>query len=90
MKLFFKRLFFVFMVMPALAAGIFVFGGWAKRLPRGPFVNGVDVGGLSAVRAAAAVREDILSDLKGRKLEVRCGQSVYSYSYPEISFKDNL
>ncbi len=90
MKLFFKRLFFVFMVMPALAAGIFVFGGWAKRLPRGTFVNGVDVGGLSAVRAAAAVREDILSDLKGRKLEVRCGQNVYSYSYPEISFKDNL
>lgn len=90
MKLFFKRLVFIISVVPALAAGIFVFGGWAKKLPRGTEVNGVDVGGMPLSCAAACVREDILRDLKGRRLEVRCGDNVYAFSYPEISFKDNV
>lgn len=90
MKLFFKRLVFIISVVPALAAGIFVFGGWAKKLPRGTEVNGVDVGGMPLSCAAACVREDILRDLKGRRLEVRCGDNMYAFSYPEISFKDNV
>ena len=89
MKNFFKR-FFVFLTLPALAAGIcFTFCGWQKVLPRGTAINGADVGGLTPRQAVQLVREAIISDLKGRELCICSREHVYSYSYPEISFKDN-
>lgn len=90
MKNFFRR-FAIFLMMPALAAGLlFCFCGLERRLPAGTFINGVDVGGLTANVAAALVREDIAADLKGRELKICSDGHVYSYSYPEISFKDDV
>ena len=76
--------------MPALAAGIFIFCGFAKKLPRGTFINGVDVGGMTRPQAVALVRDDILSDLDSRSLKIISGKGEYAFSYPEISFKDDV
>ena len=76
-------------MLPALAAGIFFCGGMARRVPRGVTVNGVDVGGMTRQQAVACVREDVLRDLRARELKICSDGNVYSYSYPEISFKDD-
>ena len=88
MKRFVKFL-FVTAMLPALAAGIFFCGGMARRVPRGVTVNGVDVGGMTRPQAVACVREDVLRDLRARELKICVDGNVYSYSYPEISFKDD-
>ena len=76
--------------MPALAAGIcFASCGASNRLPRGVRISGAELGGLPRSQAARLVREGILSDLKGRRLNIVSDGHVYSYSYPEISFKDD-
>lgn len=80
----------VLLLLPALAAGIFIFCGFAKKLPRGTFINGVDVGGMTRPQAVALVRDDILSDLDSRPLKIISGKGEYAFSYPEISFKDDV
>lgn len=85
----FKKL-SVLLLLPALAAGIFIFCGFAKKLPRGTFINGVDVGGMTRPQAVALVRDDILSDLDSRSLKIISGKGEYAFSYPEISFKDDV
>lgn len=80
----------VLLLLPALAAGIFIFCGFAKKLPRGTFINGVDVGGMTRPQAVALVRDDILSDLDSRSLKIISGKGEYAFSYPEISFKDDV
>lgn len=90
MKNFFKK-FAMLLIVPALAAGIlFCLCGAGRRLPAGAYINGVYVGGLSASAAAERVREDIVADLYGRQLKICSGGHVYAYSYPEISFKDDV
>lgn len=76
--------------MPALAAGfIFCAGAWRRTLPHGTFINGINVGGMAPRCAVAAVREDIVADMAGRELVISSDEHIYSYAYPEISFKDN-
>lgn len=78
------------LTVPALAAGLcFAACGAVARLPDGVSINGADVGGMPRARAVAEVRENILSDLKGRRLSVFSEEHVYTYSYPEISFRDD-
>ena len=55
--------------MPALAAGIFIFCGFAKKLPRGTFINGVDVGGMTRPQAVALVRDDNIYEHDSRSLK---------------------
>ena len=76
--------------VPALVAGIFGCAGWGGKLARGVVIEGLDVGGMSRPQAVEAVRERVVADLKGRTLRICSDANVYAYSYPEISFKDNI
>lgn len=88
----FKKIFKlnILILIPALLAGIIFLCGFAAVVPDGVTVNGVAVGGKPYTRAAAEVREKIASGLDGKTLEIVGGQEVYTFSYPEISFKDDL
>lgn len=77
--------------MLALIAGIIILScAFKTTLPSGVTVNGVDVGGFTRERAALAVRAHTEECLKNKTLEIRAGTTVYKYSYPEISYTDNL
>lgn len=59
-------------------------------MPKSVTVNGVEVGGLTRREALKTVRRGIENELKEKSLEIYGGSTVYKFSYPEISFKDNL
>lgn len=88
MKYFATKLFFTITVLPALAAGIFGCGA-RHALPRGTSINGVQVGGFSQEAAVARLREDIVSDLRPRRLTVWAEGEQFTFRYPQITFKDN-
>lgn len=88
LKKFFKLNILIF--VPALFAGIIFLCGFAKTVPYGVTVNGVPVGGKTYAQAAQAVRAEIVKGLDGKTLEIAGENSVYEFSYPEISFKDDL
>lgn len=64
--------------------------GFSPRLPRGVFVNGVSVGGLTKVEAKRVIREGIESGLKEKHLHICADERVYTYSFPEIDYSDDL
>lgn len=76
--------------LPALVAGIFFACGFFIKVPRGVTVNGVEVGGLSPEAAVAAVRKNIEEELKQKQLKIFGNVGEYTYSYPEIGYKDNV
>ncbi len=53
-------------------------------------INGIEVGGKSRKQAVALVREEIEEELKQKKLTVTGNKQIYSFTYPEISYKDDL
>lgn len=77
--------------MPAFIAGfIFLSLGFSMSVPKGVTLNGVDVGGMSRAEASRAVREIIEEELKEKVLIINAGDSEYSFTYPEINYKDNI
>lgn len=64
--------------------------GFARRLPRGTFVNDVDVGGLTINDAMKQLRAREEECLSGKRLRICAGEQVYEYAYPEINFYDNF
>lgn len=75
----------------AFAVGAFlIFGAWGRFLPRGVFIDGVDVGGMTRTAAVAAVRAQKTEALKDKELTVCAGETTYSFTYPEFNFTDNL
>ncbi|MBO5327967.1 MAG: VanW family protein [Clostridia bacterium] len=80
----------IFFGMLALFASIFIFAAFFTGLPKNTFINGVNVSRLNRSAAIKAVRESIVEKLKGERLQIYAGDNIYTYSYPEINFKDNL
>lgn len=77
--------------MLAFSAGVIFFAcAFFNKLPKSVTVNGIDVGGKSRVQAAETVRESIKSDLKNKSLTVHGNRGEYVFTYPEISWRDNL
>lgn len=78
--------------MLALIAGIVFLCGFSfcRRLPRGTFIDGVDVGGKTWTAAVQTVRGEIERELKDKRLEIIAEDRTYSFAYPEISYRDNL
>lgn len=75
----------------ALAAGAFLFSaGWLFGLPRGTYIDGTYVGGLSRTAAVAAVRDDKISYLKDKRLVICADEHMYTFRYPEFNFCDDL
>lgn len=84
---------FIFLLtMLAFTAGVFILTSgfvFEKRLPKNVEINGESVGGLPVSEAKARIRANIERELKDKKLEV-AGEFTYTYSFPEINYKDNL
>ena len=77
-------------VLAVLAGIIFCFCGFTLTVAKGVEVNGVKVGGMTRSEAARLLRQDIENGLKEKTLEVRAGDKVYTFTYPEIYYKDNI
>lgn len=86
---FFKKL-NTYLCLSAVSAGIFCSGGSAAGVPKGVTVNGIDIGGKSFSSALSCVRSEIENDLKQKSLKVISAEREYVFTYPEISYKDNL
>ena len=75
----------------ALAACAFILsGGWINSLPRGTYIDGVYVGGMTHPAAVSAVRSSKISSLKQKELVICAGEHVYTFTYPEFNFIDKL
>lgn len=78
-------------MVPAVLAGIvFFMCAFSRSLPAGVRINGLNVGGMPHDRAIAAVRAEIERELGQKKLTVTGKNGEYSFTYPEISYKDDL
>jgi vancomycin resistance protein YoaR len=77
--------------MLALVAGIiFLSCAFSYRLPRGVYVNGCNVGGLSLNGAQNLLREQVENGLKGKELHICADERIYTYTFPEIYYSDNF
>ncbi|MDE6868275.1 MAG: VanW family protein [Clostridia bacterium] len=81
----------ILILAPAFSAGLIFFGcGFFGRVPSSVEINGIAVGGKSPQSAVALVREAIVAELKQTGLTVVGDANEYRFTYPEISYKDNL
>lgn len=64
--------------------------GFSLRLPRGVFVNGTDVGGLTRTAAKAVLRRDVEARLKTKRLHICSDERVFTYVFPEIDYVDSF
>jgi len=71
-----------------LVCGAAFLCGFCGVLPRGAYVNGQDVGGLSLNAAKVKLREAEAARLSGKRFDICAGENVYSYTYPELNFSD--
>ena len=73
-----------------LAAAVcfcFVFCGFAApRMPKGTYIDGVDVSGMTGADALVAVRERLAEELSDKIFTIRAGGREYSFRYPEIYY----
>ncbi len=79
--------------MLAVSAGlIFCAGGfvYTKKIPKNVTVDGVAVGGLNLAEAVRLVRAETENNLKDKTLEICAGDKVFKFTYPEISYRDNV
>lgn len=72
------------------ASAVFFCCGFSLRLPRGVYVNGTFVGGLTRADAKRTLRRNIENDLKTKHLHICADERVYAYSFPEIDYSDNF
>lgn len=80
----------IIFMLAVLAGIIFCLCGFTLTVAKGVEVNGVAVGGLPRSEAAQLLRKDIENGLKEKTLKVRAGDKVYTFTYPEIYYKDNI
>ncbi|MDE7452971.1 MAG: VanW family protein [Clostridia bacterium] len=61
-----------------------------NRVPSGVVINGIEVGGKPRSQAVKLIRENIAEGLKEKTLIIRGNKQEYRFTYPEISYKDDL
>ena len=80
-----------FLYLSALTAGIiFCLCGFRTGVPKGVTINGEAVGGLKIDAAVRIVRAKIEEELKTKTLTIVTDGGEYTFTYPEISYKDDL
>lgn len=79
-----------FTVLALCACAVFFACAFKICLPRGTYVDGVDVGGLTKAGAVIAVRERKEEDLRQKELRICAGECVYTYRFPEFYYTDDL
>lgn len=73
------------------STGAFLFcAGFTRVLPRGTFVNDVDVSGMTVTRAKETLRRSVVESLKEKHLHICADERVFTYIYPEIDFRDGF
>lgn len=72
------------------ASAVFFCCGFSVRLPRGTFVNGTDVGGLTRAAAKTLLRRGVEEDLKTKRLHICADERIYTYAFPEIDYADTF
>lgn len=78
-------------LMLAVAVGIiFLVCAFTPSVPNGVEVDGIAVGGMGRTQAAELLRGKIEEELKEKKLEIIAPNKVYTFSFPEIYYKDNI
>ena len=53
-------------------------------------MNGENVGGMTVKAATALLRSKVEENLKGKQLKIAGEERVYTFAYPEISYKDDF
>lgn len=86
----FKKFSIILIVSAVWAGIIFFLCGFTLSVPRGVTVNGESVGGKSLQSAAEVVRERIEDELKKKTLKIVARDREYTFTYPEIYYKDDL
>ena len=77
--------------MLAFIAGVIILScAFCSVVPKGVTVNGIAVGGMTREEAAATVRSETEKFLKEKWLKIYAGKETYVYTYPEISYSDNV
>lgn len=72
------------------ASAVFFCCGFSIRLPRGTFVNGTDVGGLTRAEAKSVLRRGVEDGLKTKRLHICADERVFTYAFPEIDYSDTF
>ncbi|MCM1546057.1 MAG: VanW family protein [Clostridiales bacterium] len=72
------------------ASAVFFCCGFSVRLPRGVFVDGIAVGGLTRAEAKNLLRRGVEEELKTKRLHICADERVFTYAFPEIDYADNL
>lgn len=75
----------------AICSGaVFFCCGFSIRLPRGVFVNGVEVGGLTRTAAKALLRRGVEAELRTKRLHICADERIFTYAFPEIDYADTF
>ena len=72
------------------ASAVFFCCGFSLRLPRGTFVNGTDVGGLTRTAAKSTLRRGVEEELKTKRLHICADERIFTYVFPEIDYADTF
>ncbi len=72
------------------ASAVFFCCGFSVKLPKGVFVNGTEVGGLTRGAAKAVLRREVEEHLKTKRLHICAGERVFTYAFPEIDYSDTF
>lgn len=90
MKKFTIKFYKVLIALAFIAGAFLSFSAFCFPLPKNTFIDGVNVGGMSASDAVNEVRRCVRRFLYDKKLCVCVGECEYEFEYPEISFTDDL
>lgn len=90
MRKYFLKLTCELTALVLFASAVFFFCGFSLKLPRGVFVDGTAVGGLTRAEAKRVLRQGVESDLKSKHLHICADERVYAYTFPEIDYSDNF
>ena len=78
------------LILMLAAAGIIFLGCTTDKVAKNVVVDGVKVGGMSCKKAAEILRANTEKTLAEKTLEIVGGKEIYTFSYPEIGYADDL
>lgn len=81
---------FTITALVLFASAVFFCCGFSLKLPRGTFVNGTDVGGLTRAAAKSVLRRGVEEELKTKRLHICADERIFTYAFPEIDYADTF
>ena len=81
---------FILTALVLTASAVIFCCGFSLRLPRGTYINGTDVGGLTRTAAKTVLRRGVEEELKTKRLHICADERIFTYAFPEIDYSDTL